>query len=131
MADFVTVAAFDAAPEAYIIKGLLEQAGIPAFIRNEHLVGVQWLYSNAVGGVQVQVPAEHASAALEVLRSCSEEAASKREPEEDVRICPHCGSREVESRRSGLLAALSLYLSIPLPFARRRNHCKACGAAWR
>lgn len=49
MADFITVAAFDAAPEAYIAKGLLEQAGIPAFIRNEHLVGVQWLYSNAVG----------------------------------------------------------------------------------
>ena len=88
MADFVTVAAFDAAPDAYIIKGLLEQAGIPAFINNEHLVGVQWLYSNAVGGVQVQVPAEHAAAALEVLRAGQEESP---EQERDAPVCPRCG----------------------------------------
>lgn len=127
MADFVTVAAFDAAPDAYIIKGLLEQAGIPAFISNEHLVGVQWLYSNAVGGVQVQVPAEHAAAALEVLRAGQEESP---EQERDAPVCPGCGNKGVESGPTGLLAALSLCLGIPL-LARRRNRCGKCGATWR
>ena len=46
-------------------------------------------------------------------------------------ICPHCGGNDLECTRSGPLAALSLALGIPLPFARRRMRCKSCGAVWR
>ncbi len=131
MADFVIAATFDAAPEAYIAKGLLEQAGIPVFIRNEHLAGLQW-HAGAVGGVEVRVPADQTASALEVLRAAfpvpGEDA---REKSEDAAICPRCGGRETERTRSGLLAALSLALGIPLPFARRCMRCKACGAVWR
>lgn len=138
MADFITVAAFDAAPEAYIAKGLLEQAGIPAFIRNEHLVGVQWLYSNAVGGVEVQVAREDAAAALEVLGvgpgvapgAGSEEGS---EPKKQAApVCPRCGGRDVRCRGplSSLIAALLLSSGIPFPAARHRWRCKSCGAVW-
>lgn len=67
MAILVTLATFDSAPEAHIVKGLLESAGIPSFIHNEYLVGVQWLYSTAVGGVQVQVLEKDLETALYLL----------------------------------------------------------------
>lgn len=138
MADFITVAAFDAAPEAYMAKGLLEQAGIPAFIRNEHLVGMHWLYSNAVGGVQVQVAREDAPAALEVL-GLAPEAPPTVGPEEASQpqkqaspACPRCGGRDVRRRGAlpSLLAALLLSSGIPLPAARHHWRCKSCGARW-
>ena len=131
MADFVTVAAFDAAPEAHVIKSLLEQAGISVFLSNEHLVGLQW-HAGTMGGVEVQVPAERATDALDVLRAAFPVPADNaREDEQDTGICPHCGGNDLECTRSGPLAALSLALGIPLPFARRRMRCKSCGAVWR
>lgn len=67
MPGLVTVAAYDDLSFAYMAKARLESEGIPCFLANEHLVGVQWLYSNAVGGIKVQVPEAVAEEALALL----------------------------------------------------------------
>ena len=47
----ITVARFSFPHEAYIAKASLEAAGIDSFIADEHTINMQWLYSNAMGGV--------------------------------------------------------------------------------
>ncbi|MGJ3255801.1 MAG: DUF2007 domain-containing protein [Alcanivorax sp.] len=46
----ITVARFSMPDEAHIAKSRLESEGIPAFVADEHTVGMNWLYSNAMGG---------------------------------------------------------------------------------
>lgn len=36
-------------------KSYLESQGIPAFVRDQHIVGINWFYSNVVGGVRLEV----------------------------------------------------------------------------
>lgn len=65
----VIVARFDTMPEAHIAMGRLEVEGIDAWLADEHLVQTDWLYSIAVGGIKLQVRAEHAQRALEILNT--------------------------------------------------------------
>src|SRR5262245_3733301 len=53
--DLVTVGTFRDLPEAHALKMRLEAAGIPAYLADAELVAMDWLLSNAVGGVKVQV----------------------------------------------------------------------------
>lgn len=62
-----TVASFSFAHEAHIARAKLESEGIPAVLADEHTVNMQWLYSNALGGVKVQVPPSCAQRAIEIL----------------------------------------------------------------
>jgi hypothetical protein len=63
----VTIATFDQAAQARLAKNVLDEAGIPAAIGDENLVAMDWLLSNAVGGVKVQVWEEDADRAVGVL----------------------------------------------------------------
>ena len=47
----VTVRRYRDLAEAYVGRSLLESAGIPAWIADEHLVRMVWFYSNLVGGM--------------------------------------------------------------------------------
>jgi len=63
----VTICSYSRPYEANIVKSQLESAGIPVFIADEYTIGINWLYSNALGGVKVQVPESLASAAKELI----------------------------------------------------------------
>ena len=65
--SLVTIASYDDLASAYVARSKLEASGIFCALGNEYLVGVQWLYSNAVGGVELRVNEEDAPAALELL----------------------------------------------------------------
>lgn len=62
-----TIASFSFAHEAYIARAKLESEGIPVALSDEHTINMQWLYSNALGGVKVQVPTPFAEQAIEIL----------------------------------------------------------------
>jgi hypothetical protein len=47
----VTVRSHRDLTEAFVGRSLLESAGIPAWIADEHLVRMVWFYSNLVGGM--------------------------------------------------------------------------------
>jgi Putative prokaryotic signal transducing protein len=51
----VKVATYATAVEAHLAKTKLESEDIEAFILDENIVGLNWLYSAAVGGAKVHV----------------------------------------------------------------------------
>ena len=59
--------------EAEFIKSLLEAEGIDVMIPDEHLVGIQPLYANAIGGIRVLVHSSDAARAADVLRAVDSE----------------------------------------------------------
>jgi len=52
--SLVTVARFVDPPSAHLARGLLEANGIESFVFNEHYVGMDWLHSQAIGGVELR-----------------------------------------------------------------------------
>ncbi len=67
----VTVARCALTVEAYAIRLHLEEAGIPVFLADEFTVVMDWLLSNAIGGIKVQVPESYAEKAQERLANFS------------------------------------------------------------
>lgn len=64
---FRTVASFDMAYKADLIKAALEEAGIEAQITDREIVSMEWLLANAVNGVKVQVAEEDEGRAAAVI----------------------------------------------------------------
>ena len=67
MGDFVTVLTMSYPQQLYIIKGRLESEGIECFIKDELTVQSNNLWSNAVGGVKLQVQKQDVERALALL----------------------------------------------------------------
>ncbi|MGG4603753.1 DUF2007 domain-containing protein [Paenalcaligenes sp. Me131] len=75
----VTISRYSFPHEAYVARALLESEGIPVFLADEHTITMQWLYSNALGGVRLQVPETFAARAVELLAECTDNAAQDEE----------------------------------------------------
>ena len=67
MDPFITVATFTYPHEAAILKGRLESEGIECFLRDELTVQVYNFYSNAIGGVKLQVRRADVSLVYRIL----------------------------------------------------------------
>lgn len=65
--NLVTVASYRDLPNADLARAALESAGIPAWIQDDNLVRMDWFYSNAIGGMRLQVDVADAEAAREIL----------------------------------------------------------------
>jgi hypothetical protein len=65
--DYVTIAVFDTMPDAHIALGRLQAEGIEAYLADENLVQTDWLYSIAVGGIKLRVPASDKAKAEVIL----------------------------------------------------------------
>lgn len=150
----VTIATFSFPHEARIAKARLDALGIPSFIADEHTINMQWLYSNALGGVRLQVPQAVAAEALAALNEdagLDDSAADARE-EDDAAIpgaaeaggmamadgnppvpappmsCPYCGGALGEPFVMGQPPALLRWLLPPALWpVRRVRRCLACG----
>src|SRR5688572_22012127 len=111
-----TIATFSKPEEAHLFRTRLEAAGIPAFVLDENLVQLDWLYSNAIGGVRVQIADEDLEDAREFLAADSPQPA----PDAVDVICPKCGSHDTAPdelpRRISFLSLLVFHF--PLLFAR-------------
>ncbi len=79
-----TTATFSKPEEAHLFRTRLEAAGIPAYVQDEHFIQMNWLYSNAIGGVRVQIAEEDVEAAQEFLANDSPQQA----PEAVDVVCP-------------------------------------------
>jgi len=130
----VTVRRYRDLAEAYVGRSLLESAGIPSWIADEHLVRMDWFYSNLVGGMRLQVDERDEATAQEILNEGTPETIAYGEKQVYTQpTCPKCRSAEItlgsgtEQGRS--LVALYV-LSIPVPPRETTWHCEACGARW-
>jgi len=123
----ITVGTFSKPEEAHLLRGRLESGGVRAYIQDENLVQMNWLYSNAIGGVRVQIAEEDVEQAQAILRQNTIEL-----PDSVDVTCPFCESPEVapdELPRRISFATL-LLLSFPFLFAKYRYRCQACNSTW-
>ena len=124
-----TIATFSKPEEAHLFRTRLEAAGIAAFVQDEHLIQMDWLYSNALGGVRIQVPDQEVEAAREFLAADTDQKL----PDAVAVVCPVCGSEDTKPdelpRRIAFLTLLLFF--IPLLFSRRRWKCQACNHLFR
>ena len=74
----VTLRSYRDLVDAELARAKLESEGIRSFAFDQHIVGVQWLYSFAIGGVKVKVDEADLAASQLSLRASDryEEASS-------------------------------------------------------
>ncbi|MYE88646.1 DUF2007 domain-containing protein [Candidatus Poribacteria bacterium] len=138
--ELITVTNFSNPTEADPVVAWLESEGIECFVTNEHTITMNWLYSNAIGGVGVQVKAADVERANEILQAVLNPDAAAVEPtpsdaemdqESDATSeirCPQCGSENVyyEKFSRRLVFASWVLLSVLLPFFKKKWKCREC-----
>jgi len=123
-----TIAHYSFPYEAHIARAKLESEGIPAFVADENTINMQWLYSNAMGGVRLQVPPPFVEQALALLgEDCSELVEEQQGVETEA--CELCGSRNTEPFQRGRRWAFLVFLGLDFPLfpARNTHRCRDCG----
>jgi len=142
---FITVLTVAFPHEMAVIRGRLESEGVTCFVQDELTVQVHPFYSNAIGGVKLQVLERDLNQAVEILKETGyikeENLPPPDEPspinhsnnqhvtERGVEIiCPVCSSEEVvKTRKTGWLFLLtSLMFMFPTPFFQRKYYCFNC-----
>jgi len=132
----VTIQRYRDLPAADLARGFLESIGIPAWIQDDHLVRMDWFYSNAIGGIRLQVDAADAEAARGILEQPMPATIEFGDGAEFPQPrCLRCGSIEIgieqdnPSRGAALTALWAL--GLPIPAGSPIWHCDACGARWK
>ena len=100
-AHLITVTSCSKPAEALAIRLQLEAAGIPVFLADEFTISMDWLLSNAIGGIKVQVAEHDVRKASEILHldmpddegeneeeSSNKDDTEKEPPEEHVQEKP-------------------------------------------
>jgi len=125
----VTVSTHTDPIEAHILRCRLEAEDIPAFIASEHHIRMNWLMSNALGGVRVQVPEQFSSQALDVIKDVEAGTYELPDEEAEAHTCPKCGSHEsLPDKNSWRIAFLAFFfLNVPMPFKGNALRCLSCG----
>lgn len=125
----VTVASYSFPYEAQIAWSKLDSAGIPAYIADQHTINMQWLYSDALGGVRLQVPTPYLNQARELLAENLESDLVAQEGW-DSTPCPVCGSNNTEHFQFGKRIAFLIFLGLDFPLFPVKDgiRCRACGA---
>ena len=98
--EFTYVATFRDLPSAHVARSLLLAFGCYAELLNEHHVSMNWLVSQAIGGVKVVAICPPTIDGVEVLdtenRAALDDLPEMSLPPSVFEVCPHCGSTEVE-----------------------------------
>ena len=130
--ETVTLRKFRDLPEALLAKGSLESAGIEAYLVDDNMVRIYWLYSNFLGGIKLTVHPEDVEAATEILNqpipeTIEVEGVGKYEQPK----CPECHSLDVNYRELNKLVSYgSLYFGVPIPLQTKAWTCHACRYEW-
>lgn len=116
--------------EAQIAKTQLEASEIPARIENEHTINMDWLYSNALGGVRLLVPESYVEEAKTIL---AQDFSQELEQEFGLsECCPKCGSTDIKPYTEGKRPAylVFLLLGFPLFSYKHGSKCQQCQHFW-
>lgn len=123
----ITIASFSKPEEAHLLKLRLEAGGVAAYVQDENMIQMNWMYSNAIGGVRVQIVEDDEERAREILR----EPPMSPEPM-GMPPCPKCASTATAPdelpRRLSFLALL--LAGFPLMISKTRWRCSQCQHAW-
>jgi len=136
----ITVATFSKPEDAHLLRLRLGAGGVDAYVQDENMVQMNWLYSSAIGGVRVQIDEGDLEAAREIVAAPSVENGEVAEVSEaGFTACPGCSSTKTEPdecpRRLAFLSMIfsmvTFGVAFPFAFLRRRWKCADCGCLWR
>lgn len=132
---WVTVRSYLHVHEAQMAKSFLESYGLETLLQDQHTINIQWFYSNALGGVKLQVLAKDLDQAHQLLS----EVDNKKHHLQDADLiegphCPKCQSTKTEllpSTSKGW-SLISFYVfHIVWPFLQKDHwFCHACQHSW-
>jgi hypothetical protein len=131
--DPVTLCRFRDMPEALLAKGALESAGIESFLIDETTIRMDWLWSNALGGIKLCVKPEDAEAAAQLLQQeIPEKFSVEGLGDFQQPRCPQCQSLNIsyEDMDKRIAYAGMLFLGFPISVKHIRWKCQACGYEW-
>jgi len=139
--QLVTLWRYRDLPEALVAKSKLDSDGVLCFLADFEIVRLDWFWSNAVGGVKVQVADDDAEHALALLSeeiptgfSAEETGEAYQQPE-----CPNCQSRDVAFQPwyrhiavlfLGLAVIYKTFVALPIFIPRKSWRCEDCRYEW-
>jgi hypothetical protein len=131
--ELVTIRAFRDPSDAMMAKSVLDSAGIPCLMKDENLVRMQWMWSNLIGGIRLQVRPEDAETAERLL---SQEVLPAIELEDgnlfEQPRCPYCMSLDITFEAiNQKVGFASILVAVPIPIPKNRWKCHACGREWK
>lgn len=117
---------------ASVAKSILDSAGIEAFLADDSVIRMDWLYSNALGGIKLFVRDEDAADARELLEGqAPEKFEVEGVGEYEQPKCPNCGSLNVSFEElDRKIAHTGLLISLPIPSVKHGWNCHECGHSW-
>jgi hypothetical protein len=121
--------------EAFMARSALESAGIGCYLRDENTIRMEWLWSNLMGGMRLQVAESDVEAAEAILsQPIPASIAVAGELDYEQPQCPRCGSlnvsRESLDAKVGAASILLLGFPVPSPVERDAWRCANCGCTW-
>jgi len=131
MPGVVTLRQFRDLPDALLAKSVLDSAGIDSFLQDENTIRLDWLWSNALGGIKLLVREADAADAASLLEQKPGDAFETSSGEYKQPRCPVCGSTDVSFGVKGRsLSYATVAVGVPLPVSRRGWRCTSCGHEW-
>jgi hypothetical protein len=131
--QLVTLWRYRDLPEALVARAKLDSQEIWCVLADDNIVRLDWFWSNAVGGMRLQVADEDAEFALSLLAEEIPAGFTAEETGEEYQqpVCPQCHSRDVtfEPVYSGV-ALLFLYFSLPVWIPKKSWKCEDCQDRW-
>lgn len=134
--NLVTIKTFTYPHEAYVVRGKLESEGIETFTKDEMTVQVHNFYSNAVGGVKLQVWEKDVPHAKEILGLGAEKQRDilivKKADIKSADICPFCSSNNIAKGKKANWLTLIPFLVIGFifPVYKKSFVCFDCNKEW-
>jgi ribosomal protein L37AE/L43A len=127
-----TLATFRDLTEALLAQGKLQAAGIECTLADDNIVRMDWFYSNAVGGVKLQVSEGNLEEASALLQDGIPEILEQPGITYPQPRCPTCSSTDVEhGKLNRPISYFLMWIGFPIPIPEDVWRCHACGAKWK
>ena len=120
-------------PAAVVERSVLDSAGIEGFLADDVIIRLDWLISNALGGIKLWVRGSEATEARDLLAAGIPETFDVEGVGEYLQPrCPNCSSLDVsfEGLNRKIAHLGLLLLGIPIPAVLRGWNCHACRHRW-
>lgn len=132
----VTVETFDTPVAAHLARMRLEQVEIPAFLRDEHVIGLDPILADVLGGIRLDVPKSRLEDARRILAEdarVENDSLAGHALGADSDHCPQCGNKLHFGARPVwrrivvvILSLFSISGGVPKSVTRTRK-CRRCG----